>query len=769
MKPESKKYSATVGNLSLTFETGKLAAQAGGAVTFGTSEAVVFAAATMGGVREGIDFFPLQVEYEERLSAGGKIPGSFFRREGRPGTEAILVSRLTDRPLRPLFQHGMRNEVQVVMFSFSSDGIHPLDVFAINAASAAIMISDIPWGGPVGAVRVGRVNGEFVINPTFAEIDASDLDLRIAGTKDAILMVECGANEIPEDVMVQALELGHKAFQPLIDLQLQMQAEVGKPKREVTLSLPDEELRKKVFERVREPITQLLEKPLTKSEFYEGMTALKNQVVEELCNVPNPENEAVAEVLTPVMDALTDRPSLPAVREAFDMAEQASVRERILGQGKRPDGRTPTEIRPIWCEVGVSPRAHGSGLFTRGETQILSFATLGTLGESQELDTLSPTETKRYMHHYNFPPYSTGEVKPLRGQSRREVGHGALAERALEPVIPAEETFPYTIRVVSEALASNGSTSMGSVCGSTLALMDAGVPIKAPVSGVAMGLVTSEGGRYQILTDIQGAEDHLGDMDFKVAGTAEGITALQMDIKISGLSAQMMKEALEQARTARMFIMDKMLEVLSAPRAELKPHAPRIITVKIPVDKIGALIGPGGKNIRSLQEETGTKIDIEEDGTVYIASIDGMGAKIAQERVESLGETAVVGNIYTGKVVRIADFGAFVEILPGVDGLVHISQLDTERVNKVEDVVSMGDEITVMVTDIDPQGKIRLSRQAVLEGWTAEEAREKDQRKPGGGGRPGGGRPGGGRNGGDRGRGGNRDRRGGDRDRGGRS
>ena len=767
MKPESKKYSATVGNQTLTFETGKLAAQAGGAVTFGTEAAIVFAAATMGGVREGIDFFPLQVEYEERMSAGGKIPGSFFRREGRPGTDAILTSRLTDRPLRPLFQHGMRNEVQVIMFSLSADGVNPLDIFAINAASAAIMISDIPWGGPVAAVRVGRVNGEFVINPTFAEIETSDLDLRIAGTRDAILMVECGANEIPEDVMVQALELGHKSMQPLIDLQFQMQSEVGKPKREVTLALPNAELQKRVFDRVHGPMTELLDKPLTKNEFYMGMTTLKDQVVAELCNVPNPQSEAVAEVLTPILDSMSDRPSLSAVREAFDQAEQSIVRERILSQGKRPDGRTPTEIRPIWCEVGLSPRAHGSGLFTRGETQILSFATLGTLGESQELDTLSPTDSKRYMHHYNFPPYSTGEVKPLRGQSRREVGHGALAERALEPVIPAEESFPYTIRVVSEALASNGSTSMGSVCGSTLALMDAGVPIKAPVSGVAMGLITDDSGRYQILTDIQGAEDHLGDMDFKVAGTSAGITALQMDIKISGLSAQMMKEALEQAHTARMFIMGKMLEVLSEPRTELKPHAPRIITVKIPIDKIGALIGPGGKNIRSLQEETGTKIDIEEDGTVYIASTDGVGAKIAQERVEALGDSAVVGNIYTGKVVRIADFGAFVEILPGVDGLVHISQLDSERVNKVEDVVNMGDEITVMVTDIDPQGKIRLSRQAVLEGWTAEEAREKDQRKPGGG-RPGGG---GGRNGGgDRGRGGDRDRRGGgggDRGRGG--
>jgi len=735
MKPETKRYTTQVGTRTIVFETGKLAAQAGGAVTVGINDAIIFAAATMGAVREGIDFFPLSVEYEERLYAGGKIPGSFFRREGRPSTEAILTARLTDRPLRPLFQHGMRNEVQVMMFSLSADADNPLDILAINAASAAIMISDIPWGGPVGAVRVGRVNGEFVINPTFKEMDASELDLRIAGTREAILMVECGANEVPEDVMVAALEFGHKSLQPLIDLQLKMQAEVGKPKREPTLALPDEELQKKVFERVNSPINTLLDKPLSKNEFYGGMTTLKDNLVAEMATVPEGGSAA-------------DYPSTASVQEAFDEAEKKIVRERILSAGKRPDGRTPSDIRPIWCEVSLSPRAHGSGLFTRGETQVLSLATLGTLGEAQELDTLTPNDTKRYMHHYNFPPFSTGEVKAIRSQSRREVGHGALAERALEPVIPAEETFPYTIRVVSEVLSSNGSTSMGSVCGSTLALMDAGVPIKAPVAGVAMGLITDETGRYKILTDIQGTEDHLGDMDFKVAGTAQGITALQMDIKISGLSTQMMKEALEQARGARMSIMGIMLEVLDKPRPELKPHAPRIITVRIPVEKIGALIGPGGKNIRTLQEETGTKIDVQEDGTVYIASTEGEGAKEAQERVESLGESPVVGNIYTGKVVRIADFGAFVEILPGVDGMVHISQLDTERVNKVEDVVNMGDEITVMVTDIDPQGKIRLSRQAVLEGWTAEEAREKDQRK-GGGSRPGGNR--GGNRGGDRG------------------
>jgi len=745
MKPEVKRYSTTVGTRTITFETGKLAHQAGGAVTLTLDESIVFAAATMGGVREGIDFFPLSVEYEERLYASGKIPGSFFRREGRPSTEAILTARLTDRPLRPLFAHGMRNEVQVMMFSISADGINPLDILAINAASAAIMISDIPWAGPVGAVRVGRVDGQFVINPTFAETEKSDLDLRLAGTRDAILMVECGADEIPEDVMVAALELGHKSIQPIIDLQLQMQAEIGKPKREAKFENAADEVNKRVLDRVSGPMNELLDKPLSKAEFYSGMDKLKEEILVELD--------------TAIAAAGGNATGFPAPKEllaAFGEAEASVVRERILSMGKRPDGRTPTEIRPIWCEVNLSPRTHGSGLFTRGETQVLTLATLGTLGEAQEIDSLSPVDTKRYLHHYNFPAFATGEVKPLRGQSRREIGHGALAERALEPVIPNEETFPYTLRLVSEVLASNGSSSMASVCGSTLALMDAGVPIKAPVAGVAMGLVTDSTGRYKILTDIQGTEDHLGDMDFKVAGTKAGITALQMDIKISGLSTDMMKEALGQAHEARLFILGKMLEAISEPRANLKPHAPRIITVKIPVDKIGALIGPGGKNIRALQEETKVKIDVQEDGTVYIASTDGVGGEIARQRVEALGETVELGRIYTGKVVRIADFGAFVEIVPGMDGLVHISQLDSERVNKVEDVVTMGDEITVMVTGIDPAGKVRLSRQAVLEGWTLEEAQERDAKKSGP--RPGGdrgGRPGGG----DRGRGGNNDRR----------
>jgi polyribonucleotide nucleotidyltransferase len=750
MKPEVKRFTTTVGSRIISIETGRMAAQAGGAVTVHLNDSIIFAAATMGGIRAGIDFFPLSVEYEERMYAGGKIPGSFFRREGRPSTDAILTARLTDRPLRPLFPEGMRNEVQIIMYSLSADAENPLDVLAINAASAAVMISDIPWDGPVGAVRIGRVDGKFIINPTFAEMDKSDLDLRMAGTRDAILMVEAGSDEIPEDVMVAALEYGHKSLQPLIDLQIQMRLEIGKPKHEVTFAQPDQTLQEKVFSRISTPMKELLDQSLKKNEFYAGMDALLQNLVAELIPTEGAKVKVADEIDVETLPefALPGTPSLEAVKEAFAEAEKKIVRERILYQGKRPDGRTPAEIRPIWCEVGFSPRAHGSGLFTRGETQVLTLATLGTLSEAQELDTLTPVDTKRYMHHYNFPPFSTGETKMLRGQSRREIGHGALAERALLPVIPAEETFPYALRLVSEVMASNGSSSMASVCGSTLALMDTGVPIKAPVAGVAMGLVM-EGDKYVILTDIQGTEDHLGDMDFKVAGTAEGITALQMDIKISGLSTEIMKQALEQARQARLFILGKILEAIPAPRSELKPHAPRITTIKIPSDKIGAIIGPGGKNIRALQEETGTKIDIQEDGTVYIASTNGEGAEIARQRIEAITETPQLGRIYTGKVVRIADFGAFVEILPGTDGMVHISQLDSERVEKVEDVVKMGDEITVMVTGIDPMGKIRLSRQAVLEGWTVEEAQERDSHKSGGG-RTGGARPGGDRRPGNR-------------------
>ncbi len=593
------------------------------------------------------------------------------------------------------------------------------------------MISDIPWGGPVGAVRVGRVNGEFVLNPTYAQIDESDLDLRIAGTSDAILMVESGSNEIDEETMIAALQFGHEAIQPIVAAQIEMAQAMGKAKREVQLYTLDESLVEKVSHRIADEINEALDAPHSKHELQDAIDTLRDNVVVEYTD---PE----------------DGEQIAAYKEAFEETYKRVVRSRILDQNKRPDGRALTEIRPIWCEVGVSPRAHGSGLFTRGETQVITLATLGTPKEAQEIDTLSPMDSKRYMHHYNFPPYSTGEVKMLRGQSRREVGHGALAERALLPVIPPEDEFPYTLRLVSEVLASNGSSSMASVCGSTLALMDTGVPIKAPVAGVAMGLI-KEGDRFVVLTDIQGAEDHLGDMDFKVAGTTKGITALQMDIKIKGITTEIMRQALKQAHTARLTILDKMLEVIPVPRPELRSFVPRITTLKVPVEKIGAIIGPGGKIIRAIQEETNVKIDIDDDGTVYIAATDGKNEAAARERIEALTETPLVGHIYTGKVVRVADFGAFVQILPGVDGMVHISQLDTERVEKVEDVVKMGDEVTVMVTAIDDNGKIRLSRQAVLEGWTPEEALEHDK-----GGKNSSGRP---RSGGDR--RGSGDRRGG--------
>ncbi len=709
MKPEVKRYTTVVGGRELVFETGKLAGQAGGSLTVQYGESIVFGAATMGSEpRESQDFFPLTVEYEERMYAGGRIPGSFFRREGRPSTEAILIARLVDRPLRPLFNKDIRNEVQVILFSLSADPENPLDILAINAASAALMISDIPWEGPVGAVRIGRIDGQFIVNPTYQQIEESELDLRLAGTREAILMVECGANELPESVMVEALMFGHQAIQPLIELQEKMAREVGKAKREVPLFTLDESLVEQAMELAAGELEAALDAPHTKAELNQAMDAIREKVVSALAG--------------------EDESKIADAKKAFDAVEKKVVRRRILNDGKRPDGRKLTEIRPIWCEVGLIPRAHGSGLFTRGETQVLTLATLGTPKEAQELDNLTPVDTKRYIHHYNFPPFSTGEVKRMGGQSRREIGHGALAERALVPVLPSQEEFPYTMRLVSEVLSSNGSSSMGSVCGSTLALMDTGVPIKAPVAGVAMGLV-KEGEAYRILTDIQGIEDHLGDMDFKVAGTRNGITALQMDIKITGLTAQLMSEALSQALEARLFILGKILETIPAPNKELKPHAPRITTIRIPVDKIGAIIGPGGKTIRAIQEETGTKIDIDDDGTVFIAATDGEMEALAREKIESLTETPQIGRIYTGKVVRIADFGAFVEILPNQDGMVHISQLDTERVENVEDVVKVGDEITVMITDIDPQGKIRLSRQAVLEGWTAEQAREMDRPK----------------------------------------
>jgi polyribonucleotide nucleotidyltransferase len=738
MDPQGKQFSTVVGNQTITFETGKLAGQSSGAVTARVGDAVIFASAVISSeTREGIDFFPLSVEYEERLYAGGRIPGSFFRREGRPDDEAVLTARLTDRPLRPLFDQNMRNEVQIMSFPISADFENMIDIMVVNAASAALIISDIPWAGPVGAVRIGRVNGEFIINPTFPQLAESNLDLRVAGTRDAILMVESGSDEIGESEMIEAITLAHEAIQPLIDVQEKMAAEVGKPKRAVEIKQPDESLFEQVYAQAKDGITALLDQPHLKAELDKGIQELEEKTVAELAG----EDESKAE---------------PA-KAAFEEAYKKVVRMRILDKGIRPDGRGTNEIRRIWCEVDTSPRAHGSGLFTRGETQVLTLATLGTPKEAQELDNLGPNDSKRYIHHYNFPDFSVGEVgRPRR--SRREVGHGALAERALVAVLPSESEFPYTMRLVSEVLSSNGSTSMASVCGSTLALMDTGVPIKAPVAGIAMGLIM-ENNQYKVLTDIQGLEDHLGDMDFKVAGTANGITALQMDIKIKGITPQIMAEALAQAKEARLSILDKMTAVIPAPRAELKEFVPRIVTVKIPVDKIGAVIGPGGKMIRALQEETNTHIDIAEDGTVFIAAVEKKDEDEARERIMALTESPVIGRIYTGKVVRVTDFGAFVEIIPGTDGMVHISQLDSERVEKVEDVARMGEDLTVMITDIDSAGKIRLSRQAVLEGWTAEEAREHDNanrsKRPSG---DRGGRSGGNRGSRDGNRGGYRDR-----------
>lgn len=701
-------FKTQVGDREITIATGKLAEQAGGAVTYRVGDSVLLATTTMSKhVREGLDFFPLSVDFEEKMYAAGRIPGSFFRREGRPTTEAILVSRLTDRPLRPLFPKGMRNEVQVIITTLSSDSEHHLDIMAVNAASAALTISDIPWNGPIGAVRVGYIEGEFVIDPTIPEMADSLLDLRMAGSREAIIMVEAGAQEVSEDLLVEALEFGHQAIQSVIDLQMEMREAVGKEKREVEYMSTDETLAEAVQAKLAGRVRDIFEQYEERGERNEVMDSLREEVVDTFLEAD--------EAIDP-----------KAVREIISSEMKRVVRERILYEGVRPDGRDYTTIRELSSETGISPRAHGSGLFRRGQTQVLSIAALGTPREAQRLDGLYPEDSRRFMHHYNFPPYSTGETWFLRGPKRREIGHGALVETALTPVIPDEETFPYTIRVVSEVLSSNGSTSQASVCASSLALMDAGAPITRPVAGVAMGLVT-DGQKYAILSDIQGMEDHLGDMDFKVAGTSEGITALQMDIKIAGLSRDIMAQAMEQARVGRLHILENMTAALPAPREELSPWAPRMISVRIDPEKIGAIIGKGGSTIRSLEDDYDVSIDIEEDGLVYVAGVDGLKAEKALERIKALAKGPEMGVTYTGRVVRITDFGAFVEILPGTDGLVHISQLASERLNRVEDAVRLNDEVMVMVTDIDPEGKVRLSRQAVLEGWTLEEARERDQ------------------------------------------
>lgn len=713
-------YNTTLGDTEISIETGILAQQAGGAVTVRCGDTTILATATMDrGVRPGISFFPLTVDFEEKLYAAGRIPGNLFRREGRPSEQGILLCRLVDRPLRPLFPKGLRNEVQVVLTALSSDNEHLIDPLAIIGASAALAISDVPWGGPVGASSVAYVDGELVVNPTASAMELSTLGLQVAGTADNILMVEAGASELPEEIMLDGLKLAYESMQPVIQTIQQMQADIGKEKfTDYPVFAAAEHTVEKVNQLARDKVHTAVRETSDRSERKALLSGIRTETLEALA-----EPISAAEVEAKDVD------------DTLDSLYKEAVRRRILDDSIRPDGRDPLTVRPIQVQVGNLPRVHGSGLFMRGETHVLTIATLGTPGDAQRLYTLMPDDDKRYIHHYNFPPYSTGEAYPMRGPKRREIGHGALAERALQPVIPDE--FPYTLRLVSEAVSSNGSTSMGSVCGSTLALMDAGVPIDAPVSGIAMGLVQDqETGDYVVLSDIQGVEDHLGDMDFKVAGSGHGITALQMDLKVKGLDFEILRIALEQARQGRMHIMEKMLEVLPESREELSPHAPRILTVSVDPEKIGKIIGPGGKTVRALQERYEVKIDIDDDGSVFISGLNGLTAEEARREIESLTEEAEIGKIYTGQVVRVEAYGAFVNLLPGVDGLVHISQLADYRVNNVEEIANVGDELTTMVIDIDPAGKIRLSRQAVLEGWSAEEAREKDRggRRGGGGG-----------------------------------
>ena len=706
-------FTTNIGELEINIATGRLAQLAGGSVTLREGDSMVMATATMSkNAREGLDFFPLSVDFEEKMYAAGRIPGGFFRREGRASTDAILTARLTDRPLRPLFPDGMRNEVQVIIYALASDGVSHLDIMAVNAASAALTISNVPWNGPIGAVRVGYIDGKLVANPTIPQMEESALDLRMACTKEAITMVEAGAAEVDEALMVEALSFGHAAIQPFIAKLVEMREQVGKEKGTPIVQATNEELVTAVTARIGNRISEIVVEHTDR--------AGRNAAVDELRE----------EILASFADEESEYSS-KEIRGVISSVLKKAIRDRILYQGIRPDGRNYTTIRDLSADINITPQTHGSGLFQRGETQVLSLATLGMPREAQRIDGLYPVTTRRYMHHYNFPPFSTGETWFLRGPKRREIGHGALGETALRYVLPSEEDFPYTIRVVSEVLASNGSTSQASICASSLALMDCGVPIKRPVGGIAMGLI-SDGEKYAVLTDIQGLEDHIGDMDFKVAGSSEGITALQMDIKIDGLSKELMAQALEQARVARMEILAAMATAIAAPRPELSDNAPRMMAVRINPEKIGAVIGKGGSMIRSLEETFEVSIDIQEDGTVLVAGDDGAKTQAAATQIEALTKEAEAGQTYTGKVVRITDFGAFVEIIPGTDGLVHISQLSNEHVRSVADAVQLGDEIMVMVTDVTPDGKVRLSRKAVVMGWTLEEARADDQPKRGG-------------------------------------
>ncbi len=686
-------FELNVAGRRLILDTGRLARQANGAMLVSYGETVVLVTATVAPEpREGVDFFPLTVDYEERLYAAGRIPGSFFRREGRPSERAILTSRLIDRAIRPLFPKSLRNDVQVVVTVLSVDLDNSPEFCGLVGASAALAVSDIPFDGPLAAVVVGRVDGEFVLNPTLAETGRSDLHLVIAGTGDAVVMVEAGAAEVDEQVIVDATAFARPFLGELVGLQQGAVARLGKPKLAYVEAPLDRELQKRVEGQSRAAIVSAL-RDTDKLRREESVRRVFAEVVERLeGEFPGCERE---------------------IRSQLDSIMRDEVRRLLLTEGVRVDGRTPDEIRAIESSVGMLPRVHGSGLFTRGQTQVLTVATLGTIGDVQTLDNLSAEDSKRYMHHYNFPPYSVGEARPLRGPGRRDIGHGALAERALLPVLPGESEFPYTIRLVSEVLESNGSTSMASVCGSSLALMDAGVPIRGPVGGVAMGLIM-QGDQVVVLSDIQGIEDALGDMDFKVAGTRRGITALQLDVKTRGIAPEILGQALEQARRGRLHILDRMVEAIAEPRKHLSPWAPRIITIQIDPEKIREVIGPGGKVINRIIAETGAKIDIEDDGRIFIASVDQDGGERAVRMIQQLTREVRPGEVYVGRVTRIMNFGAFVEVLPGKEGLVHISELADQRVDRVEDVVQVGDQVLVKVSEIDRLGRINLSRKAAL-------------------------------------------------------
>ncbi|TMD41843.1 MAG: polyribonucleotide nucleotidyltransferase [Chloroflexi bacterium] len=721
-----------IGGRTLTAETGRVAQQASGAVTVRMGDTMLLTTSVMASApREGIDFFPLTCDYEEKLYAAGKIPGGFIRREGRPSEQAILNSRLIDRPIRPLFPKDFRNDVQVVATVLSVDQESDPAILAINGASLALSISAIPFQGPIGAVRIGLLDDQLVVNPPVNRMDESKLDLVVAGTKEAIIMVEAGAKEVPEEQIVEALRVAHREIVRLCEWQQAFAAEVGKPKVEVAPSPKDAD--------VDQAVDQFLAARLDQALFNPNK-ALRESALDDLKK----------ETVTELGPQFADR--LPYLSKSFEAKVKERVRGKILDEGMRPDGRKTTEIRAISCEVGLLPRTHGSALFTRGQTQALSIVTLGSIGDKQKLDGLGLEEFKRFMHHYNFPPFSVGEARPLRSPGRREIGHGALAERALLPVVATEEEFPYTIRLVTEILSSNGSTSMASVCGSSLAMMDAGVPTKGQVAGIAMGLITGNG-KVAVLSDIQGIEDALGDMDFKVAGTRRGVTAMQMDMKIKGISIETMAGAIQQAKEGRFFIMDKMNAAISEPRTAMSQYAPRMLTIQIHPDKIREVIGPGGKMIRKIIEESGvTSIDIEDDGRVVIGSVNGESAAKAEQMIHDLTGEVEVGKNYKGKVVRVMPFGAFVQILPNVDGLVHISQLAEERVGRVEDVANVGDEIEVKVTEVDRQGRVNLSRKAVIQeakgitngDWIVTERDRGGPRREGGGG-------GGYRGGGDRG------------------